>query len=192
MYEDKRTIQANGLLSRGKASSYKPKPINVGIPQSITKPDPRHTNPDREKMAQHAAQRRQEEQAAGAGKIICCAWYALGRMPEHIFEADQAYGRWLLKHDKEFMQGYLRYAPHIVKHMHGRTVGSRIFIECIGPLVNPWGLEMAYRMGAVPKGSRFGSLLMWACNRFFRLCCKYNKMKLRIKKLMRSLTLAEL
>jgi len=191
MYEDKRTIQPSGLLSNAGKKRYTPKPINVSLPPRV-KPAAGHVNYNKEKMAMDDARREQERkqaeaQANAGGKIICCRWYELGLMPKHIFEADQDYGRWLLKHDREFMIGYLTYAPYVVKRMHGKTWGSRLFIKAIGPLVNPWGLEMAYRMGAVPEGSRLGSFLMWLCNRLFRGLCKYRALKLRIKRFLNRL-----
>jgi hypothetical protein len=113
------------------------------------------------------------------GKIICTRWYELGYMDEETYRADQAYGRWLIEHEREAMVGYLAYAPYIVRCMGNKTWQSKLFIKALGLLVNPWAKAMSHFMGVHPTGSRFGALVMKGAFAVFLGLSKYRAFKLR-------------
>jgi hypothetical protein len=200
MYQDKKALdaQGKGLLSPqlhsytplpDTSDDYVPSTIYVNTPEMIDRkgnpiaPHQQYKTPNRA-----AARARAEQQARDAaaqkkgGKIICCRWYQLGLMDAETFDADQAYGKWLIENERDAMVGYLEYAPYVVRLMHNTTWQSKLFIKFLAPTVNPWSREMSYRMGVHPTGSKYGAFIMWAAVKLFYVLCQYRSLKLRIKK----------
>ncbi|MFA7351851.1 MAG: hypothetical protein WC009_13935 [Methylotenera sp.] len=176
------TINGNGILSKAQPQQQTPvTPINISTNARGILGDSVYRTP----FEIDANQQRADQAARDAankpkkGKIICIRWHELGYMDDETARLDQLYGQWLLKHDKAWMRGYLTYAPYIVKQMRTDTWQGRLFLKAIGPLVNPWANEMAFRMGGNNKHSVFGSLLMELSTFVFRALDKVRLLKLK-------------
>jgi hypothetical protein len=90
------------------------------------------------------------------GKVICAELYRQGLMTETIFEADEAFGRYLRDHHKDVLVGYYYWASPVVKRMQK----SRRITKIVCFAATPWSREMAHIMGARDKGSIAGKILM--------------------------------
>jgi len=101
-----------------------------------------------------------------SGKVICSAFYVLGYMDEYIYRADQKFAE---KVHPDFMKWYQSWAYLFVARMHGETLASRIFIDLLWILTEPWSREMAYQMGVAERGSWFGRLEMKMASLLFKL-----------------------
>lgn len=119
------------------------------------------------------------------GKIICQQYHTLGILSDELNILDQAYGAWLMKTNRKWQQGYLRYAKHIVKHLHRDSWKGRLLIAVLTPLVHVWSQEMGYRMGGNYKHSILGSFLMWLMVRVFMTLNSVRVIGLRIKSFFR-------
>jgi len=89
-------------------------------------------------------------------KVICRELHRQGLMDETIFEADEAFGRYLRENHNDVLQGYRFWAKPVASLMQK----SPLFTQIVDVLATPWSYEMAYRMGARDKGSFAGRLLM--------------------------------
>lgn len=133
----------------------------------------------KQQLDQEAAQAAAANQSGG--KIICQQYHTLGILSDELNALDQAYGAWLMKTNKRWQQGYLRYAKHIVKRLHRDTWQGRCLIAILTPLVHVWSQEMGYRMGGNYQHSQLGSVLMWLMVRVFMTLNSMRVMSLRIK-----------
>ena len=91
--------------------------------------------------------------AGGADKVICAELYRQGLMPQNIFEADERYGA---RQPRELIAGYHVWAEPIVERMRR----SRRFTRLVWWIARPWALEMAFRDGALERGSLLGAAMM--------------------------------
>lgn len=164
-----------GLLNKPNRPQYTPKPIGLGLLGSTisnaTAPAPGHRNPDRQLEYQRNIQQQQMDQQANAGKVICREWYRQGKMEKRIFEADQAYGRYLMQYDPEVMLGYLDLAQPLVKLLQKR---NKYINKVAGIFIDPWSKQMAYKLGVLPKGNIRGYLLMAIFTRVCRYWYRFN------------------
>jgi hypothetical protein len=96
---------------------------------------------------------------AGGGlfKVICAELHRQGLMDETIFEADEAFGKYLRDNHRDVLLGYQLWAKPVVKWMQK----SETFTRIVASVATPWSYEMAYRMGARDKGSVEGKILMF-------------------------------
>jgi hypothetical protein len=108
-------------------------------------------------------------------KIICTELYNLGLMDKITYEADQEFGKNLLKHDPILMLGYHRWAKLVVEWMRGES-SDLIFwiknkekrsntiknwsIKWAYEIATPWAEEMSFMMGKRERGSVTGKVLM--------------------------------
>jgi hypothetical protein len=92
----------------------------------------------------------------GGETVICTELHRQGLMDETIFKADDAFGRYLRKNQKEVLIGYHCWAKPVVSFMQK----SHIFTQIVNVLAKPWTIEMAYRIGPRDKGSFAGTILM--------------------------------
>jgi len=164
-------INDKGLLARPNRPQYTPRPISMGVNPNVAKPPPGHINPDKQLQHQRNIQQQQLDQQANAGKIICREWYKQGKMPKEIFEADQAYGRYLMQYDPEVMLGYLDLARPLVKLLQKR---NKYVNRVAGWFITPWSRQMAYHMGVLRKGNIRGFLLMAIFTRVCRYWYRFN------------------
>jgi hypothetical protein len=77
-------------------------------------------------------------------------------MDETIFEADEAFGRYLRDNHRDVLLGYQLWAKPVVKWMQKSKIVTRI----VASVATPWSYEMSYRMGARDRGTFAGKLLM--------------------------------
>lgn len=195
------TIDSSGILSRAKSAPVahsinqlghiampKAPPVptaKINISDSVTGILGNKVYRNRSEVASDDAateqSARDEANKSGGGKIICRRWHELGFMDDEKARLDQLYGSWLLKHDKACMRGYLTYAPYVVKMMRTDTWQGRLFLKVIGPLVDPWATEMAFRMGGDYKHSVFGSILMEILVVMFRTLDNIRMMNIKRK-----------
>jgi hypothetical protein len=89
--------------------------------------------------------------------VICAELHRQGLMDETIFEADEAFGRYLGDNDRDVLLGYQLWAKPVVKWMQRSKTATRI----VASLATPWSYEMAYRVGARDKGTVEGKILMF-------------------------------
>lgn len=92
----------------------------------------------------------------GGGCVICTELHRQGVMTDHVWRADQAFGRQLWISDPDVMVGYHAWAPTVV----GLMKSSSTVTSFVALFVLPWAKEMAYRMGVETTGSSFGSTMM--------------------------------
>jgi len=103
-----------------------------------------------------------------AGTVICTELHRQGMMPDHIYEADSAYGA---LQSQELITGYHFWAKPLVRLMRK----SKFVTLCAYAIATPWSKEMAYRMGVLNKGSLVGKLLMLT---MYPLCIAIGRIKL--------------
>ena len=96
-------------------------------------------------------------------------------MNPDIWSADQKYGQWLRKNDRQLYRGYVRWARIVTAWMEGkgptympwikdteeRAVRQKEYAtKWAYKLGGPWSEHMAYLMGALPKDNIQGRILM--------------------------------
>jgi hypothetical protein len=92
-----------------------------------------------------------------AAKVICAELHRQGLMDKTIFEADEAFGRYLRDNHKDVLLGYHLWAKPLVKWMQK----SKTVTEIVNLVATPWSYEMAHVMGERDKGSTTGKILMF-------------------------------
>lgn len=189
MYEDKRTIQANGLLSQASKSRYPVREIPIGLSEQTIanrgKPAPTRVNRDKDKDYQRNLQAKQlalQEKGLAmqreglnkkGGKLICTRYHELGFMPDAIYQADSEYGERMCRENPALMLWYWSWAEPCVKHlMHGKTLGSQIALIMGWPLCRAWAQEMAYRQHKVKRGSLLGKAMIALVTGYFDSAAK--------------------
>ena len=98
----------------------------------------------------------------GGDSLICTELHRQGILPDHIYRADSAFGATL---PVETIRGYHLFARPYVRLMQK----SRFATWAASQLALPWAQEMAFRMGAISKGNKFGSLLLTVGVPFFSM-----------------------
>lgn len=102
----------------------------------------------------------------GGPSIICTKMHSMGFLPDDIYEADEDFGRWLIRTHPVVMFGYLAWAKYVVA-----LINKLPFIAyLIAPAIQTWANEMAYcQTGRIGKPSFVGKLIMstgWAFSKF--------------------------
>jgi hypothetical protein len=95
-------------------------------------------------------------------KIICDLLYHQGYLPKEIWEADEKFGRLMLKTNKKGMFGYLTWAKPVVNFLTKNPQYSKYFYL----ITKPWSEHMAYMMGVLPEDNKLGKVIHYFGNKF--------------------------
>jgi len=107
-------------------------------------------------------------------KIICTKLFEIGLMKQNIFEADQAFGEYLIKTNPDIYNGYRAWAEIVVDWMEGKgpkmmfwmsdekfsSAAKKWSTTWAHDIATPWAEEMAYMMGEKEAGSLAGKMIM--------------------------------
>jgi hypothetical protein len=107
-------------------------------------------------------------------KIICTKLFEIGLMKRSIFEADQAFGEYLIKTNPDIYNGYRAWAEIVVDWMEGKGPKMMFWMSdekfsisakkwsttWAYDIATPWAEEMAYMMGEKETGSLAGKMIM--------------------------------
>ena len=104
----------------------------------------------------------------GPVKILCNLFYNQGYLPKEIWEADEKFGRLMLRTNKEGLFGYLTWAKPIVNFLTKHPQYTKYFYS----FSKPWSEHMAYRMGVLPKDNKLGKVIHYVGNKFSVLVYK--------------------
>lgn len=96
----------------------------------------------------------------GGSKMICTKLHELGKMPEEIFVADQAFGALMAKDQPETYDGYAVWARHVVRWMSREDWIGKAVVGIVHTIATPWSVAMAEQMGVNVKSNWFGRMLM--------------------------------
>ncbi|MFA5921162.1 MAG: hypothetical protein WC856_07705 [Methylococcaceae bacterium] len=169
MYDDKRTIQDNGLLTP-KQQTYRPGLISMKLGNTANKPDAGHINIDQDKALadyryeqqlalgqqqfqqsqQQSAAQFQQQQANAGGSVICTELKRLGIMSQELYE--QAHlGRPV---NQCVLNGYHLWAVPYVESMRNWSL-PRLIAK---PLALAWAYHRAHKLAPdqYPKESLLG------------------------------------
>jgi hypothetical protein len=111
-------------------------------------------------------------------KIICDLLYHQGYLPKEIWEADEKFGRLMLKTNKEGLFGYLTWAKPVVNFLTKYPQYSKYFYL----ITKPWSEHMAYMMGVLPEDNKLGKVIHYIGNKFSIMVYKLITSKKRRKK----------
>lgn len=104
----------------------------------------------------------------GGPKILCNLFYNQGYLPKEIWEADEKFGRLMLRTNKEGLFGYVTWAKPIVNFLTKHPQYTKYFYS----FSKPWSEHMAYRMGVLPKDNKLGKVIHYVGNKFSILVYK--------------------
>ncbi len=91
--------------------------------------------------------------AGDGGTVICSELRRQGLLPDHIWEADEEYGKTV---SPDMRAGYLMWAEPWVQVMRSSEAATR-FTHL---LARPWAQHMAYEVGAESEDSTAGRIIM--------------------------------
>jgi hypothetical protein len=103
------------------------------------------------------------------GKIICTKLYHLGKLPEDVYQADQAFGKQLAETNPDVYNGYIAWAQIVVDWMNGQGPNMIVVkqeyvkewaIRWAEEIATPWAEHMAFLMGTRAQDNPTGKLLM--------------------------------
>jgi len=114
----------------------------------------------------------------GGQKIICDLLYHQGFLPKEIWEADEKFGRLMLKTNREGLFGYLTWAKPVVNFLTKYPQYSKYFYL----ITKPWSEHMAYMMGVLPEDNKLGKVIHYVGNKFSIMVYKLITSKKRRKK----------
>jgi hypothetical protein len=126
----------------------------------------------------------------GGASVICTALYKLGYLPDHIYEADDRFGKYLRDHDPDVYYGYLKWASKVVYFMNNdspkfmfwikdnkkrNNIQRKVIINLVRTIATPWAKHMAYRMGVIEQDNNIGKLLMYFGMFICRIIGRYTR-----------------
>lgn len=114
----------------------------------------------------------------GGPKIICNLLYSQGFLSKEIWEADEKFGRLMLRKNKEVLFGYLTWAKPVVRFLTKNPQYSK-YLYLIS---KPWNEHMAYTMGVLPKDNKIGKIIHYIGSKFSILIYKFITSKRRRRK----------
>ena len=114
----------------------------------------------------------------GGPKILCNLFYNQGYLPKEIWEADEKFGRLMLRTNKEGLFGYVTWAKPIVNFLTKYPQYTKYFYS----FSKPWSEHMAYKMGVLPKDNKLGKVIHYVGNKFSILVYKLVTSKRRKNK----------
>ncbi|MCP3942905.1 MAG: hypothetical protein GY710_15655 [Desulfobacteraceae bacterium] len=94
--------------------------------------------------------------SGGGWSVICTELHRQGLLDQDIYEADEAFGRYLRATNLNALNGYHLWAKPVVKLMQD----SELMTKTVYFFAKPWTEEMAHRMGLKEKGNFWGNILM--------------------------------
>ena len=106
-------------------------------------------------------------------KIICDLLYRQGYLPKHIWEADQEFGKLMVRENPKGLLGYLIWAEPVVNFLTKNPQYSKYFYL----ITKPWSEHMAYNMDVLPKDNKFGKVIHIVGNQFSLLVYSLYKFK---------------
>lgn len=133
--------------------------------------------------AANAAKTQAELSTKKNSKIICDLLYKQGFIPEHIWKADEDFGRMMLKTNKPVAIGYLIWAQGVVDFLKKKPQYSKYVY--VG--VKPWSEHMAHMMGVLPTDNKVGKFIHYLGCKFSVLT--YNLYKFKRKNKINQLSL---
>jgi hypothetical protein len=81
--------------------------------------------------------------AVTGDKVICTRMHELGYLDTATYEADGAYGVYIATFYPRVLTWYHSWAkPFVAKYMHNTTLGSKVIIQLLRPIVYAWALAM--------------------------------------------------
>jgi hypothetical protein len=101
-------------------------------------------------------------------KILCNLFYNQGYLPKEIWEADEKFGKLMLRTNKEGLFGYVTWAKPVVNFLTKYPQYTKYFYL----FSKPWSKHMAYRMGVLPKDNKLGKVIHYVGNKFSVLVYK--------------------
>ena len=105
----------------------------------------------------------------GSGpKIICNLLYSQGFLSKEIWEADEKFGRLMIRKNKEVLFGYLTWAKPVVRFLTKNPQYSK-YLYLVS---KPWNEHMAYTMGVLPKDNKIGKIIHYIGSKFSILIYK--------------------
>lgn len=107
--------------------------------------------------------------------IICTLLYNNGYMPEHIWQADQRYGKHIIKTNRPLLIGYLLWARYVVEWFNNKPQ----YLKYLYLLVKPWSEHMAYEMGVLPKDNIMGNIIHKIGSQYSLLTYNYHNFKMK-------------
>ena len=110
-------------------------------------------------------------------KIICDLLYRQGYLPKHIWEADQEFGKLMVRENPKGLLGYLIWAEPVVNFLTKNPQYSKYFYL----ITKPWSEHMAYNMDVLPKDNKFGKVIHIVGNQFSLLVYSLYKFKSKYK-----------
>lgn len=110
-------------------------------------------------------------------KIICDLLYRQGYLPKHIWEADQEFGKLMVRENPKGLLGYLIWAEPVVDFLTKKPKYSRYFYL----ITKPWSEHMAYKMGVLPTDNKLGKVIHIIGNEFSLLVYNFYKLKSKYK-----------
>lgn len=111
-------------------------------------------------------------------KIICNMLYQQGFIPEHIWAADEAFGKMMLETNREVAMGYLMWAQSVVDYFSINPQYSKYLYVA----VKPWSEHMAHMMGVLPNDNLIGKGLHFIGCQYSLLVYKSVKLRRKYKK----------
>lgn len=111
-------------------------------------------------------------------KIICNMLYKQGFIPEHIWAADEEFGKLMLETNKPVAMGYLMWAQSVVNYFTENPQYSKYLYVA----VKPWSEHMAYTMGVLENDNLIGKGLHFIGCQYSLLVYKTAKLKRTYKK----------
>lgn len=111
-------------------------------------------------------------------KIICNLLYSQGFLSKEIWEADEKFGRLMIRKNKEVLFGYLTWAKPVVRFLTKNPQYSK-YLYLIS---KPWNEHMAYTMGVLPKDNKIGKIIHYIGSKFSILIYKLITSKRRRRK----------
>jgi hypothetical protein len=176
MFNQQRTIDSNGILSKAR-QSYVPENINVTLPPNI-KPDANHINIDRDKATSDARYAQQQQQQANAGgSVICTELKRLGIMIPELYEHAHL-GRPV---NKRVLNGYHLWAVPYVEMMRRWSLPRTI----AAPMALAWAHHMAHKLkpekypNKSPLGAAvhvIGGTICWIIGLFIPVVVKWQSL----------------
>lgn len=157
MYNDKRTIQGNGLLSQKEpGAGYQFKPVSIKY-NAVTKPAATSVNQDQDKAqyssyqsAQYALQQQaQNSGGGGGGSVICTELKRLGIMSDELYE----YAHLSRPVHPVILNGYHLWAVPYVEAMRKWSLPRVI----ASPFALAWAKQRAHKIA--PDKFQSGSIL---------------------------------
>jgi hypothetical protein len=107
--------------------------------------------------------------SGGSGpKIICNLLYSQGFLSKEIWEADEKFGRLMLRKNKEVSFGYLTWAKPVVSFLTKNPQYSKYLYL----IVKPWSEHMAYTMRVLQKDNKIGKIINYIGSKFSILIYK--------------------